>query len=398
MPYIATEWIEGHSLQTLLESRPLSQEETILLLDQALEVCRILSEALGSEGVWVEIESHAIVIGAPETQRPVSFWISPTIWTDSRDNQAGLESFISLTNSAMGWSGKQPRELPANGLGAWVKWLHESARTATLREARERLADATGTPAPQPTQRVVRRAARPVIIRKKKKTSKAPALILASTALLAAGLGGWLMVHKNAERHAEASKTRTPAIETVSVPEPVPSAVSPPVTMEPEPARPVVEVTPTAATAPKTSVEERSGIAAVKPAANPPKAPAKPQAGPAKAKPKAAPQGGVFSPADHELLVQQNKKEAVVEGTLKAIGYSSSKKTMYLIFEGTRDSADFRGAVASKNATGELSEPALGKIFGKKIRLAGNIRLEAVGTRSRPVIDIENRAAIKLPE
>ena len=187
-------------------------------------------------------------------------------------------------------------------------------------------------------------------------------MILASTALLAAGLGGWLMVHKNAERQAEASKARTPAIETVSLPEPPPSTVSIPEAIEPETPRPAVDETPAVpavAAAPKASVKEQPRPPAVKPTAKTPKAPEKPQ-------------GGVFGPADHDLLVAQNKKEAVVEGTLKSIGYSSSKKTMYLIFDGTRDSADFRGAIASKNATGELSEPALGKIFGRKAGRSSN--------------------------
>ena len=172
------------------------------------------------------------------------------------------------------------------------------------------------------------------------------------------------------------------------MPEPAVPLVRELAPIEPETAQPAVKVTPavsTVAAAPKASAKVQPSPPAVKPTAKTTKAPAKPQ-------------GGVFSPADHDSLVAQNKNEVVVAGTLKEIGYSSTKKTMYLIFEGTRDSADFRGAISSKDATGDLSEPALGKLFGKKIRLAGKIRLEPVGPRSRPVIDIANRTAIKLDE
>ncbi len=391
MPYIATEWIEGHSLQTLLMDRSLSPEEMTLVLDQALEVCQILSDNLGSEGVWVETDPHAIIIGAPETQRPVSFWISPLIWTDRRNSQTALETFIPLTVSAMGWSEIPTHERPTTGPGAWVKWLQNSAGTATLQQARESLATATGTAAPTPTQRVVRQATRQVLPGKKKAASKAPAWILAVAVLLVMGLGGWMMVRRNTAMNAAAIKTQTPTIVILSAAPPAPAAISTPKPAEPKTALPVVEksaaVSKVAPSPVESPAQRASRLAAEQKQAkqNALKRPA-----PARS--------GVLSPANYDLLVPLNNKDAIVEGTLASIGYSGSKKTMYLIFAGNLDVADFRGAIAAKDATGDLSETALGTLKGKKIRLSGKIRLELGGSRSRPVIDIGNRTGIQLAE
>ncbi len=105
-----------------------------------------------------------------------------------------------------------------------------------------------------------------------------------------------------------------------------------------------------------------------------------------------------MSPIDHDLLVFQNKKEVIVEGVFQAIGYSSTKKTMYLLFSKNGGSSDFRGAVSAKDAIGGLSESGLGSISGKKIRLKGEIRIESVGSIKRPVIDIKKRSEIESAE
>jgi hypothetical protein len=187
MPYIATEWIEGAALDSLLETRPLSETEATMLIAQALEVCILLSEVLGSEGVWVEADVHTIIIGAEGTERPVTFWIYPFKLRGGSSQK--LKPLISLTNAIMGWDGKSASRLSDSGLQAWLKWLHGAAKSATLREAREMLASTTDTTVSQPSK--------PIDTSIKPKKSKLPMWIFIFILLIVAAAGVWILTHKS---------------------------------------------------------------------------------------------------------------------------------------------------------------------------------------------------------
>lgn len=144
MPYIATEWIEGSRLSTCLEHGPITPEEVTHLLIQALEVSQILSAVLGQEGIWIETGLEAIVIGAENTGRNVTFWIAPQKWLGENDSRRGLECIIELTETLMGWHGKTVSETAGKGLGRWLKWLRGAKGKTNLQEVREMLASATG--------------------------------------------------------------------------------------------------------------------------------------------------------------------------------------------------------------------------------------------------------------
>ncbi len=188
MPYIATEWIEGTALETLLESRPLSEAEAIMLVTQALDVCVILSEVIGSDGVWVEADVHTIIIGAEETRRPVTFWIYP--FKLRGGGSQGLKPLIGLTSATMGWTDKPTSSLATTGLEGWLKWLNGVATTATLHEAREMLASTTGVEPSQPLKRSVAAG-------QKRKKAKFPVWIIACLILLAVAAGAWLLIRRN---------------------------------------------------------------------------------------------------------------------------------------------------------------------------------------------------------
>lgn len=394
MPFVATEWIEGSALQTFLGTRPLSQPEAISLISQALEVCQALSDALGAEGVWVETDLHTIIIGAEETRRPVTFWISPLKWLGVGDGQRGLEPLIGLTTSVMGWGGKPVSNPGATGLGTWLKWLQGAATTATLQEARERLAASTGSAPPQPVKRTVRMATRPVLLGKKKAKSKLPVWILAVSILAAMGGGGWFLVKRNESLLVKASAPPVPVAANTVVEDPVPAAAP-----EAAPATaPAAEPSPAVETIPGEASADRANRMAAELTAAARKSSGEADAKAAQLKQRIASAGGVFSPADHELLVAQNKNEVVVEGTFGEIGYSTTRKTMYLLFSGSAGSSDFRGAISEENAKGDLSEASLQSLSGKKIRLKGSVRLEPVGKTKRPVIDIRQRNEILLAE
>lgn len=396
MPYIATEWIDGQALQTFLRNRPLSEPEAITVIGQALEVCQILSEVAGVEGVWVETDPHTVVIGSGESNRPVSFWIAPLKWLGKKDGKVGLEPFIALTTSIMGWTGKQPRELPATGLGGWLKWLHGAARTASLHEARGNLAAAIGAAPPQPTKRVVRQPTKPGQAKKKKSSSKAVVWILACTTLIVMGLGGWLLVRRNAALLAEANGPLPAVVEIIKAENPPAAVATPPpvqtATVSEKPAIP----------APSRSGERSAAEASRKAAeafAAARKADEVAAAKDAERKQAAAARGGVFSPTDHDLLLGEEGKQVAVVGVLEKIGYSDNRGAMFLLFSKNAPSPEFRGAILKDDATGDLSEAKLKTLIGSKIRLSGVILVERrTKPAYRPSIKIENRNAIQVVE
>ena len=111
----------------------------------------------------------------------------------------------------------------------------------------------------------------------------------------------------------------------------------------------------------------------------------------AKLKAEISGRGGVFKPADYDLLVAQEKETVTVEGIFEAIGYSTTKKTMYLQFSKNATSLETRGSVLLKDAADDLSESKLTPLLGKKIRLRGEVRMKA----DRPEIVIDKRSAIQ---
>lgn len=191
MPFIATEWIEGSRLSTCLGQGQLSPEEAIHLLTQALEVSQILSGVLGEEGIWIETGLEAIVIGAEETGRNVTFWIAPQKWLGKNDSRHGLECVIELTETLMGWHGRSLGDHAGKGLGRWLKWLRGVKKTASLQEVREMLAASTGADTPASATRLFREAFQP----KKSTESRWIWAIICGLILLAA-LSAWAVLNR----------------------------------------------------------------------------------------------------------------------------------------------------------------------------------------------------------
>ena len=75
MPFIATEWIEGPSIQSFIDQGPLRVEVATELISQALEVCERLSDVLGEEAVWVETQLTTILADPSQNHRSFTFWI-----------------------------------------------------------------------------------------------------------------------------------------------------------------------------------------------------------------------------------------------------------------------------------------------------------------------------------
>jgi hypothetical protein len=387
MPFIATEWIEGTRLQVFLERAPLGFREAADLLAKALDVSEILSQVLGQEGVWVETDPRTIVVGAEGTGRGVTFWISPLKWLGKNDGGRGLQAIVTLTEEIKGWHGKAMPQT-GNALGDWLKWLRGVARTATLHEARERLAGVVGKDRPIPTQSLVRHATAP----KRKGKSILPA-ILTGVAVLAATVScGWLVLKKSGATWGGHAGRRLPPpeiLETGMVHPLGNETPAPPGSQSPDVFTPERRVA-------GESQEDRAHRRFAELTATAQDASRNEEARLARQQAEIAGRNGVFRPEDRELLLAQKGNPVVVEGVVRSIDHSQSGKTMYLLFSTAAGRSDIRGSIITSDVAADLAEPALAPLLGKKIRLHGRVKVEKL--LDRPVIEIKERTAIEVLE
>ena len=399
MPFIATEWVEGNTLQVLTDSRFLTEAETSTMLYQAIEICELLSEVLTEEAIWVETGLSTVIIGAHESHRAFTFWISPLKWLGKIEGERGLGSLVRLTEKAMGWTeGNFPKQA-TGGLADWLSWLRANAESSTLAEARERLTASFTVASPAPTRavpRVVHRA-KPVVY---KKSSGNLLWYIVGGSMAATAIGGWIALQNfpsifgkmpedpsrvNSGQAAplvmEVEQPEIPIISKTAQAEESETPAEGPLTVSGETPeeradRIAAEFTAVARDSNSTSVSG-SSAARISGDKGPPT---------------------VFKPSDQQALVAHENRPAIIEGNLAEIGHSKSKKTLYLLFTKNAGTSEARGAVVVNGAPPSLTEASLASLVGKTIRIEGNVKVERVGTMVRPVISIENRAAITPPE
>lgn len=369
MPFIATEWIEGASLQAFIERGPVAPEEAAHLLTQALEVCEEISRVLGEEDVWVETDVHTIIIGAEGSGRGVTFWISPLRWLGKKDGQRGLEAIASLTEDIMGWREKAILDHEGGGLGGWLKWLRGSATRITLSEAREKLAGRGGPPPAAAAKRTVRQAVRGATIKTPKRKSSLPFVLFGTLLLAAISLGGWALIHWNNARLKA-------AVDSLQLLEPDEETTSTVIPSEPSTPKP----------RPKSRSAEQASLEAVELSLQ-----AKSAEKPTPVKTTSSDE--IFSIKDSARLLKLGGKEVTLEGVLKGFRHSSKKTSLYLVFSDKPDTGEARGSVVLKNAPAALREDQLASLKGRKIRLSGKVRIESFG--KTPIISLQSRAAIR---
>lgn len=207
MPYLVTEWMDGTLLIDFLANRPLSQPEAITLIIPLMEVCQLLSDAISHEGIWVETDFGNITLGTGLAHRSVAFRISPVKCLGQSEQHRGLFPLVELTARIMGWHQGVPEDLAVSGLGAWLNWLHGACESASIQEAMERLAVATGGNSPAPAVRKTRpvtspatnAATRPISPARPAATSNSAAApwLIGGLVLASLGLGGWFLIQKN---------------------------------------------------------------------------------------------------------------------------------------------------------------------------------------------------------
>ncbi len=408
MPFIATEWIEGESLDAILEKGPIPAEAAAGMISELLEVCELLSHVLAEEAVWVDTELHTIFRSNEKNGHGFTFWISPLKWLGGAEQSRGLHAVTALAEEVTGWKNKPVSDQAGRGFGGWVKWLRKNPSSG-LSEARETLAAAIGANPPPAAKSLVVQATGPLTATPTKtatpikpatptktatpnKTTTPTKRAAAAQTAAAAKAGksvkpaslkrGWLLgvsgsllalvlviffIHSRKAKDIRASGSSNNSVAAAggAVPE----------------------------------GDEEEDVAQIRQRASELRAQA---AGGDKAqqsqldiqKAEFDSHHGVFPVNERELLVRQDGNDVTVEGVLRKIDHSLSGKTMYLQFYAVPGKHDPCVAVFLKNAPADLSEQALTPLMGRKLHIKGTVQVR----NGRPDIKIKDRASIKIIE
>ena len=328
MPFIVTEWHEGDPLSERLKIRPLSPPSAKALADMALECSQILSDTFQEETIWIETHPLSIILGGAESDRKVTFWISPLRWLGSADERSGLRPIVDMIEEVTGWKDSVVPDSAGDGLGWWFKALRKNPDQWSLEQARNALHEGPPSAKPTPTVQGVRPAAMPSgpqtipaggqLLPPKNSTTIWPWIIAGVLTTSALAFVGW-----------QATRER-------QVPPPISVGMD-----KDEATEPTKKLSPAeAASARALALAEEAQSA---------DAPVSPTVG----------------------------EPFTVEGPIKVVRQSRSKKTTYLIFEGApRD-----GIIGIRHRTSikAVKLPWLKKFAGAEIRVTGKVVKESGG-------------------
>ncbi len=406
VPWLVTERVEGGALDSLVAGQPLPVEDAIGVLARALEVSAVLSRVLGEEAVWVETDARSIVRDGVEEGRGFTFGICPLKWLGGGKTPRGFEGIAALAEEIMHWRGQLVGDQAGRGLGGWVKWLRAAPPSATLREAMEMLAAATGSEPPPAMTTLLREATAPPVaagkpVKVPKPDSAKPQLIAIVFLVLAiAGILGYQAMRRNGALPANAPDTASLPVtgletesQAPSAPEPLaPPAEAPPVAESPRaPVRAIpVETDEPPAPDPVERINRRAEEMSAQLAES--------QAAEAARQDEIRKGGNVYQISDSGLLGKRVREEVVLESVVAGIGRSNSGKTIYLLFSEKAPVTEARGAVYTNLLGGDLTEESLEKLVGNKVRVRGIVALEPAGRNQRPVVRFRDRAAIEVVE
>lgn len=375
MPFLVTEWVGGERLDEILAGRLLAGSEAVELLSRVLEVSAALSGALGEEACWVETDPASVRVDSDGARR-FTFSISPMKWLGADGMGKRLEPLVPLVEAAMGWQGQVVGDAAGGGLGGWVKWLRGNAGEASIFEARERLAVATGGQAATPTQRMMptvvagpRVVARPFsapVVQQQGGGGRMWMILGGVAAVLVLG-GVFLVLSGGKDRSPETLMVEESAEagENLAAAAPAASRAAEDVT---------ARATRMAAELAEQRTEAREALAARVAAVEQ--------------------RGGHYLPEESDLLVLRKGEDVVVEGTFVQIRRTSSGATFYFEFSKDPGNEEVRGYLLARSARPGVTPQGFQPLVGKKVRMSGTVRVISYGGVPRPEVLIEDMGSI----
>lgn len=390
MPYIVAEWVDGASIDEVLNGETLDPRLVIQMLQLALEVSLSLSEILGEEAAWVETETNSIFVGSEESGRGFVYWLSPFKWLGAEFGSRKLAAIVELGERLAGWKGKLIGDHAGSGLGGWLKWMKNNP-DASLAQALESLPTFTSAddtpPPPKPsfTAPVTYQSA----VNMKQPSSISPLLIAACVALLLA-VGGLAYYRLSAKapvvpplcaEQTISPPTTQPAPDPANAgqtkPAPTPAAEPSPIVAAPE-ANPQPDSKPTPQ---PTGDSEVISASRVQEMAEKLAREKEAQRAAALAPPVvSAPPIRDFKPGDAEKMKELKAYDpASVTGVVRKVRTSSTGHSLYFEFSLPLQQQDIH-VVAHKNSfQDEFKIEAYKDMIGKNLRFDGVVFREPTG-------------------
>lgn len=425
MPFIATEWVEGRTLQDALASGPLPPEVAKSVLLAAIEASSALSEGIGAEAVWVELEPQAVIM-SDDSARACAYWFCPARWLASVGGPKGYQGLADFTELIMGWQGRMITDATGKGLGGWMKWLRAQPPTTPLATLADELAQRVQIPAasleqPAPPEEMASPQADPAPPRAVRTLATAPAAsakpvviqrsssagVFALVAILAgiAGAFGMWMLSKNKN---SAQPTTPPPAASANPQDIAPLPAAEPTTAPAPGVAEVDEVDQPAEPEPKPepAFGDQAATKRANELARKLREEAAEQAEKDAAKKAETEQAlaeidqgdGIIRADQHDLLVARDGQDVIVGGVFQKTGFSRSGKTLYLFFTEHPGRDDARGAAILSRVSSDISEDSLSPLIGKKIRIHGNVKLMTGYGLNRPEIHISKLTDIEAVE
>lgn len=386
MPYVVAEWIDGVTLDAIVDGGTLDPPHIIELLRLALEVSLLLSDALGEEAVWVETEADSIFVGSEESCRGFVFWLSPFKWLGAEFGSRKLAVLVELGERLAGWKGKFVGDNAGNGLGAWLKWMKtnpDAGLTQALDVLATLVSEGDASPQTQPT-----RPDSPIIhpaVKVKTPSAISPLMIAACTVLLIA-VTALTYLHRTA---------KAPVIlpnytqQEISPPKPAAPAATQPTTGEPaaitNPDEEIISATDISELAAKLAHEKELQRTAAK--ASP--------ATESQTSPIAPPQRD-FTPPDGEKMKELKANgPATLTGVVRSVSLSASGKSLYFNFSDPLNQTEIKAVAHKSNYQGEATPQSYADLLGKRVRFEGTVFREPNG---RQFVKISSRNKLKVVE
>ena len=150
VPFIATQWVEGETLEGRLERGLLPPGEGELLVRQALEVMELLGSYFEVGAHWLKLAPLDVVVAQSQDGPRFTFWLSLARWMGIENGSQGLKELAALVETACGLGGAAM--VPGgNSLRKWVGHVRESdPGVSEARGALDFIVRGTGGPVPAP--------------------------------------------------------------------------------------------------------------------------------------------------------------------------------------------------------------------------------------------------------
>ncbi|MFZ9941913.1 MAG: hypothetical protein ACO3F7_07160 [Luteolibacter sp.] len=347
IPFIATEWIHGETIEELQSRVMLGIDDVYDLLNAAIDLSLWISQILGRETLWVDTDLATVLRRDSGNPRNYVFCVSPYKWLGTRKSDGDLMELSGFASQLLQGMPHANGDVKYNHLVHWIEWLRVAPPSTTLDQVRSKLAQ----PANPSAQAPVRRTAAPqpktksTLPRKRKRPFRAMLWVNLFLAFGTAVFGAY--AHQAKQSRAEARAPRTDLkVDKTSAKKQI---------------------------AKKKNTQRSSGAMAISSNAT---------------------ASEVMSWDDSKLL-EHVRCRVTVQGPAARVDQSKSGKTLYLVFLGGDDPDSSRVGIRVGKQSPDEIKSKLAAFVGKTIRASGEVKKEMQGNLSSAAVMINDVSAIQ---